>query len=91
MPALPQTGETCSTIREWGDRLIKLDFMDTTAIEGQRHRPDTTGLEAVRISLEAIRAAVGEDVILDKDGGPMLTPAGLVDPAGFLSMRGIVL
>ena len=66
-------------VREWGVRFIKLDFMDTTAIEGYYHRPDTTALEAQRIGLQVIRDAVGEEVILDKDGSPMLNPVGLVD------------
>jgi alpha-galactosidase len=66
-------------VREWGVRFIKLDFMDSSAIEGFLYRPDTTALEALRIGLQVIRDAVGEDVILDKDGSPMLTPVGLVD------------
>jgi alpha-galactosidase len=66
-------------VREWGARYIKLDFMDNTAIEAYYHRPNTTALEAQRIGLEIIRHAVGEDVLLDKDGSPMLTPVGLVD------------
>jgi hypothetical protein len=66
-------------VQEWGARYIKLDFMDNTAIEGFYHRPNTTALEAQRIGLEIIRKAVGEDVLLDKDGSPMLNPVGLVD------------
>jgi hypothetical protein len=66
-------------VREWGVRYIKLDFMDNTAIEGYYHRPNTTALEAQRIGLEIIRKAVGDDVLLDKDGSPMLNPVGLVD------------
>ena len=66
-------------VREWGVRFIKLDFMDTTAIEGYHYRPSTTALEAQRIGLQVIRDAVGEEVILDKDGSPMLNPVGLVD------------
>jgi alpha-galactosidase len=66
-------------VREWGARYIKLDFMDNTAIEGYYHRPNTTALEAQRIGLEIIRQTVGEDVLLDKDGSPMLNPVGLVD------------
>jgi len=65
--------------REWGVRYIKLDFMDTTSIEGYRYKPDTSALEAQRIGLEVIRKEVGEDVVLDKDGSPMLSPVGLVD------------
>lgn len=66
-------------VREWGVRFIKLDFMDTTAIEGYRYQPNTTALEAQRIGLEIIRDTVGEDVVLDKDGSPMLNAVGLVD------------
>ena len=66
-------------VREWGVRFIKLDFMDTTAIEGYRFRPNTTALEAQRIGLQIIRDTVGEDVVLDKDGSPMLNAVGLVD------------
>jgi alpha-galactosidase len=66
-------------VREWGARYIKLDFMDNTAIEGYYHRPNTTALEAQRIGLEIIRQAVGDEVLLDKDGSPMLNPVGLVD------------
>ena len=66
-------------VREWGARYIKLDFMDNTAIEGYYHRPSTTALEAQHIGLDIIRKAVGEDVLLDKDGSPMLNPVGLVD------------
>ena len=64
-------------VREWGVRFIKLDFMDSSAIEGFMYRPNTTALEALRIGLQIIRDAVGEDVILDKDGSPMLTPGRL--------------
>src|SRR5205814_5780879 len=65
--------------RDWGARYLKLDFMDDTAIEGYYHRPHTTALEAQRIALQAIRDAVGDDVLLDKDASPMLTPVGIVD------------
>jgi alpha-galactosidase len=72
--------ETYKTlVREWGVRFIKLDFMDTTAIEGYYFRPSTTALEAQRIGLQVIRDTVGDDVILDKDGSPMLNPVGIVD------------
>ena len=72
--------ETYKTIvREWGVRFIKLDFMDTTAVEGFYHRPHTTALEAQRIGLQIIRDTVGDEVLLDKDGSPMLNAVGLVE------------
>ncbi len=65
--------------RDWGARYIKLDFMDNTAIEAVYFRPHTTALEAQRMGLQVIRDAVGNDVLLDKDGSPMLNPVGIVD------------
>jgi alpha-galactosidase len=76
--------QTYTTLRDWGVRFIKMDFMDDTAIEGAYFRPNTTALEAQRIGLQIIRDSVGEDVVLDKDGSPMLNPVGLVD-AGRIS------
>ncbi len=66
-------------VREWGVRYIKLNFMDESAVEGFYYRPHTTALEAQRLGLEIIRAAVGDDVLLNKDGSPMLNPVGIVD------------
>lgn len=65
--------------RDWGVRYLKLDFMDVTAVEGFYYRPHTTAMEAQRIGLRLIRDAVGDSVLLDKDGSPMLGPVGLVD------------
>jgi alpha-galactosidase len=76
--------QTYTTLRDWGVRFIKMDFMDDTAIEGSYFRPNTTAMEAQRMGLEIIRKAVGDDVVLDKDGSPMLNPVGLVD-AGRIS------
>lgn len=74
---LRQTYRTLA--RDWGVKYIKLDFMDDTAIEGSYSQPNTTALQAQRIGLEVIRNAVGEDVLIDKDGSPMLNPVGIVD------------
>ncbi len=76
--------QTYTTLRDWGVRFIKMDFMDDTAIEGSYFRPHTTALEAQRIGLSIIRKAAGEGVVLDKDGSAMLNPVGLVD-AGRIS------
>ena len=74
---LRQTYQTLT--RQWGARYFKLDFMDDTAIEGYRYEPDVTGLQAQRIGLKVIREAVGDDVLLDKDGSPMLNTVGLTE------------
>ena len=65
--------------RDWGARYFKLDFMDDTAIEGYRYRTNVTALEAERIGLQIIRDAVGDAVLLDKDGSPMLNSVGLTE------------
>jgi alpha-galactosidase len=71
---------TYSTLtKEWGIRYIKLDFMEDSAVEGFYHQPNTTALEAQRIGLKTIRDAVGEQVLLDKDGCELLNPVGIVD------------
>jgi alpha-galactosidase len=71
--------QTYSALYNWGVRFIKMDFMDDSAVEGAYYRPNTTALEAQRIGLNIIRSTVGEDVVLDKDGSPMLNPVGIVD------------
>lgn len=72
--------QTYTTLtREWGARYFKFDFMDDTAIEGYRYQPNVTALEAQRIGLQTIREAIGPDVLLDKDGSPMLNTVGLTE------------
>jgi hypothetical protein len=71
--------QTYGALYNWGLRFLKLDFMDDSAVEGSYYRPNTTALEAQRIGLEIIRSSVGEDVVLDKDGSPMLNTVGIVD------------
>jgi alpha-galactosidase len=70
--------------KEWGIRYIKMDFMDDSVIEGYYYTPHTSALQAMRIGLQIIRDTVGDGVLLDKDGSPMLLPVGIVD-AGRLS------
>ena len=72
--------ETYSKLtKDWGIRYIKLDFMDDSVIEGYYYTPHTTALQAMRIGLQIIRETVGDGVLLDKDGSPMLLPVGIVD------------
>ena len=65
--------------REWNVRYLKMDFMDDTAIEGYHYRPNTSAIEALQIGLRIIREATGPDVLLDKDGSPMLAAVGYTD------------
>jgi alpha-galactosidase len=66
-------------VNDWGVQYMKLDFMDETAVEGYRYRPNITAMEAQQIGLRILREAVGENVLLDKDGSPVLNTVGYVD------------
>jgi alpha-galactosidase len=66
-------------VQKWNVRYLKADFMDDTAIEGYHYRPNTTAIEAEQIGLRIIREAIGPDVLLDKDGSPMLPAVGYTD------------
>ena len=63
-------------VQKWGVRYLKADFMDDTAVEGYHYRPNTTAIEAEQIGLKIIRDAIGPNVLLDKDGSPMLPAVG---------------
>jgi len=65
--------------REWNVRYLKMDFMDDTAIEGYHYQPNTSAIEALQTGLKIIRDSVGPDVLLDKDGCPMLAAVGYTD------------
>ncbi|HLK34618.1 MAG TPA: alpha-galactosidase [Terriglobales bacterium] len=72
--------QTYTTLaKDWGVRYIKMDFMDDSCVEGHHYVPNTTALQAQRIGLQIIRDTVGDHVVLDKDGSPMLNPVGIVD------------
>jgi alpha-galactosidase len=69
-----------STLVEgWGFDYLKLDFLYTGAVPGQRYNVAATGAEALRHGLELIRSAVGERVYLLGCGCPLLSAVGLVD------------
>ncbi len=63
---------------EWGLEFFKLDFLYAAALEGQRHDPQTTRAQALRLGLEIIREAVGEKFLLGC-GCPLGPAVGLVD------------
>ena len=65
--------------REWGFRYLKVDGMDYALIEGYRYLPNITAIESQRMLLQLIRESMGNDVLLEKDGGPLLNSVGLVD------------
>lgn len=61
----------------WGFAMVKLDFLYLGAQEGGRHRPSTTGTEALRAGLAAFVDGLGPDVYVLGCGMPMLPAAGL--------------
>jgi len=67
------------TLAGHGYRLIKLDFMATGLLVGERHDPSPTRAEAARRALEIIREAVGDETYLIAAGGPILLGAGILD------------
>lgn len=64
---------------EWGYDYFKLDATAFAAYAGQRHDPTKTGIEAVRMVIEAIREAVGPDKYILGCAVPFGSAIGLVD------------
>jgi alpha-galactosidase len=66
-------------IQEWGYALLKLDFLYAAALPGIRHDPHATRAQALRVGLEVIRQAAGEQTFLLGCGCPFGPAIGLVD------------
>lgn len=66
-------------VEQWGFDYLKLDFLVTGAVSGQRWMPSATRAGALRHGLELIRSIVGDQVYLLACGCPLLSAAGLVD------------
>ncbi|RDI95297.1 alpha-galactosidase [Meiothermus sp. QL-1] len=66
------------TVRGWGFRYLKLDFLFAAALPGKRHL-ELSREEAYREALRLIREAAGEEVYLLACGAPILASIGLVD------------
>src|SRR6202011_5884205 len=63
---------------DWGFEYVKLDFVYAAAMRGRRYDPNTTGVEAYRRGMQALRRIVGERFILGC-GAPLVPSVGLVD------------
>ncbi|MDD5447934.1 MAG: alpha-galactosidase [Actinomycetota bacterium] len=68
-----------STLRGYGFRFFKLDFLASAALDAEMHNKSLTRAEALRRALAAIRAAVGEDSYIMCAGGPVLLGTGIFD------------
>jgi len=65
--------------RHWGITFFELDHLAVAALPGCRYDPDTTRAQAVRLGLNAIRGAVGEDTFLLACETPLGPCVGIVD------------
>ncbi|WP_326595391.1 glycoside hydrolase family 36 protein [Streptomyces sp. NBC_01803] len=68
-----------ATLRTLGIDFFKIDFIYAGALDGRRHDPTATGLDAYRSGLRLIREAIGPDAYLLGCGAPILPSVGLVD------------
>lgn len=80
----PQVQEHLHTLvetltRQWGYRLLKLDFLYAGALPGQRYDAHLTRAQALRRGLEIIRQAAGDETFLLGCGCPFGSAIGLVD------------
>jgi alpha-galactosidase len=66
-------------VRDWGYRVLKLDFLFAAALPGYRHDPAATRAAALRRGLEAIRDGAGDDAFLLGCGCPLGPAIGIVD------------
>jgi alpha-galactosidase len=67
------------TLRALGIDYFKIDFIYAGALEGRRADPQSTGVDAYRHGLRAIREAIGPEAYLLGCGAPILPSVGLVD------------
>lgn len=66
-------------VEQWGFDYLKLDFLVTGAVAGQRWNPSATRASALRYGLELIRSVVGDQVYLLGCGCPLLSAVGVLD------------
>jgi alpha-galactosidase len=65
-------------LREMGADYLKLDFLYSGAVPGERH-DGSTPIEAYRSGLALVREVMGDDTFLLGCGAPILPSVGLVD------------
>ena len=66
-------------VHRWGYGMLKIDFLNAAALPGKRYNPKLTRAESLRLVLEAIRQAAGENTFLHASGCPFGPAVGLVD------------
>lgn len=65
--------------REWGFQVFKIDFLYAGAVPGRRYDPSLTRAQALRMGLQAVRQAIGEEAYLLGCGAPLAVSIGIVD------------
>lgn len=71
--------ELAATVRGWGYRYLKLDFLYGAALPGLRHDRSLSRAQAYRMGLQALREGAGQDSFLLGCGAPLASSIGLVD------------
>lgn len=66
-------------VHEWGFDYLKLDFLASGALLGERHDAAVTRARAMRDGLGLIREVAGEKTFLLGCGCPLLSAVGIVD------------
>lgn len=78
--ALEYAAEVVRTaVHEWGFPYLKLDFLYAAALPGCYRDPTRTRAQVLRLGLEALREAAGEQAFLLGCGCPLGPAIGLVD------------
>jgi len=65
--------------RQWGYRMLKIDFLSAGALPGRRFDPKSTRAEALRAGLQAIRQGASDEAFLLGCGCPFGPAIGVVD------------
>jgi len=68
-----------TAVQEWGYSYLKLDFLYAAAVKGRYRDRTQTRAQVLRTGLEAIRDAVGSEVVLLGCGVPLGSAVGIFD------------
>ena len=78
--ALAYAREVVETaVHTWGFPFLKLDFLYAAALPGRYRDPTRTRAQVLRLGLEALRSAAGDEAYLLGCGCPLGSAIGLVD------------
>lgn len=79
-PALQYAAEVVHTaVQKWGFPYLKLDFLYAAALKGHYYDRSKTRAQVMRMGMEALRQAAGEQTTLLGCGAPLGSVIGVVD------------